>query len=575
MEPPNEGQIIMLERDEGAHRERIYIHPPDGLNVVVVEERLKIWYFSLFHWIVKLFLPKGFPNSVSKDYVPYQKYFNMQTFFGTIAGILSTQNMLCCVGITDGTILAAAVSWIYKDILAQAGKLLFMTSKGILRDSYSKRWQLYSGLIYCIAMCLDMAHSLFGRWGIVVVFFSTLLKTIESVSKTTRIALTGHHSIKGNLADVAAKSSSQEIIIKLVSSIITVLLMKYVGYNVAIFIVAMCLHTVFNYMSVRVVCLNTFNEPRFIIAVQSYLSGEFVPKTAEVNRIEPLLYNQQHSTDRWLTTFKVKIGYSVKELLRTNPRAFDLRLVERVYENHTYILFPDMRHRIMYVLMKPRTFPNTTICAYLHALILSILICAINKERLPLLQVGSHNFTTLCDTLMTSNWPRVPIRYSTNNGLRYGPSERLHCFTQLIIDQEWSQFYSGLLRSGWVLHRHLFVTGDWTVGYGMDNEPTHDINDYSESINPAAHFETFKESLQLAIAYRDAELPPVDAENVQEPVQKNTQEVHVEPNVEPEPQPTAEEIRRRWIADNEIEHIGDCVIGPQTPPARRRRPKKY
>jgi hypothetical protein len=49
-------------------------------------------------WLYKVFLPEGYPNSVSGDYLPYQMWDTMQAFCSTVTGILAHRVSMCvCV----------------------------------------------------------------------------------------------------------------------------------------------------------------------------------------------------------------------------------------------------------------------------------------------------------------------------------------------------------------------------------------------------------------------------------------------------------------------------------------------
>lgn len=53
----------------------------------------------------------------------------------------------------------------------------------------------------------------------------------------TRLAMTQHHSIRGNLADVSAKDSAQETAVNLVASFTALLIISLFGLVTYIFII--------------------------------------------------------------------------------------------------------------------------------------------------------------------------------------------------------------------------------------------------------------------------------------------------------------------------------------------------
>ena len=104
---------------------------------------MKISYYQVFackHYIQEAFLPRGYPDSVSEDYLAYQFWDTMQVrahthshsvcpdcmfpslqaFCSSITGALATLAILKGVGVGDSeaTPLAATLTWMLKGQLA-------------------------------------------------------------------------------------------------------------------------------------------------------------------------------------------------------------------------------------------------------------------------------------------------------------------------------------------------------------------------------------------------------------------------------------------------------------------------
>ena len=72
---------------------------------------------SLFYsFFQQVFLPQGFPDSVSADYVQYQLWDTLQAFCSSITGALAMKAVLGGYGVGDEskTVLAAAITWLLK-----------------------------------------------------------------------------------------------------------------------------------------------------------------------------------------------------------------------------------------------------------------------------------------------------------------------------------------------------------------------------------------------------------------------------------------------------------------------------
>lgn len=92
----------------------------------------------------------------------------------------------------------------------------------------SKKWRLRADILNDIAMGIEIfVLPKFSTIGTFILCISTCLKAIVGVAGgATRTALTQHHAIRGNLADVASKDSAQETCVNLIASIIGLILLQ-------------------------------------------------------------------------------------------------------------------------------------------------------------------------------------------------------------------------------------------------------------------------------------------------------------------------------------------------------------
>jgi hypothetical protein len=90
--------------------------------------------------IKSLFLPKGYPFSVTPDYLPFTLFQFIQSVSGTMAGTVSTQAMLHALGLGMGPALglAATTNWIIKDGFGLLGGVIFAGFMGTRFDSSPK-----------------------------------------------------------------------------------------------------------------------------------------------------------------------------------------------------------------------------------------------------------------------------------------------------------------------------------------------------------------------------------------------------------------------------------------------------
>lgn len=126
----------------------------------------------------------------------------------------------------------------------------------------------------------------------------------------TRTALTQHHAIRGNLADVSSKDNAQETCVNLFASFVGIYLLTVVENPAilhAIFIVLAILHLFANVKAVKSVVLRTFNESRYLITLEEYFRSGKVLNPHEVNKLERVTIGKTVSV-----SLNIHIGISIK-----------------------------------------------------------------------------------------------------------------------------------------------------------------------------------------------------------------------------------------------------------------------
>lgn len=129
-------------------------------RVTAEEKPLISENFALYKIFKNLFLPQGYPDSVSEDYIRYQLWDTIQAFCSTIngnelvfcivksycvrllnfifninmilTGTLSTHAILKGVGVGSDFVnpLSATITWVLKDGAGHFGKIFFAWWKG-------------------------------------------------------------------------------------------------------------------------------------------------------------------------------------------------------------------------------------------------------------------------------------------------------------------------------------------------------------------------------------------------------------------------------------------------------------
>ena len=94
------------------------------------------------------FLPEGFPDSVSEDYLSYQIWDTVQAFASSISGSLATQAVLEGIGVGDekATSLAATITWLLRHGAGMIGSIVFTWMQGSDLDYNCKKWRLFADI---------------------------------------------------------------------------------------------------------------------------------------------------------------------------------------------------------------------------------------------------------------------------------------------------------------------------------------------------------------------------------------------------------------------------------------------
>ncbi|KAG1658372.1 RUS1 family protein C16orf58 [Nymphon striatum] len=274
-----------------------------------------------------VFLPRGYPHSVSKDYLPYQIWDTVQAFSSSITHTLATEAVLKGIGVgqSDATLLAATVTWLLKDGTGMLGRILFAWNIGLFAD-----------ILNDISIMLDLLSPMFSNYFTLIVCISGVFKSIVGVAGgATRAALTQHQAIQNNLADVSAKDGSQETLVNLLALIVSLILMPMIsGHQMIIwslFFFFTSLHIFANYRAVKSVVMQTLNQSRLHFLVNYYLeSNGDILSASSANNKEPVIFLPFISESR-----KINIGCQISEVVSVSK---EFNLLKSLFKDSNYLL---------------------------------------------------------------------------------------------------------------------------------------------------------------------------------------------------------------------------------------------
>ncbi|KAJ6653360.1 hypothetical protein lerEdw1_009261, partial [Lerista edwardsae] len=434
----------------GSRRAQCYWSLPSG-RLSCIPDRKEDWrYRSLCDVFMSVFLPQGYPDSVSPDYLAYQIWDTVQAFASSITGTLATHAVLKGVGVGDetSTVTAATVTWILKGgtCLLSAygtgmlGRILFAWSKGSKLDCDAKQWRLFADVLNDTAILMEIMAPAFPACFTLIVCISGFFKCLVGVAGgATRAALTMHQARRDNMADVSAKDGSQETLVNLAGLLFSLLLVPLVADNLCLTYILYgfftTLHLYANYRAVRAVCMETLNRARLRLVLRHFLESGKVLDPALVNPREPLLLGFQKQ-------LQLTLGAPLHTVV---SHVADFQ--KALQGNSTnYLLFFNRTAGTVSVLLHQQADSVDVIKACTHALLLESLL----YQPVPASLVERESLLDLQHRLQegpdSDNWAMV---------------SESHC----LLDRIFLKFLSGLTEAGWVTDRNLLGPEEWRVDW--------------------------------------------------------------------------------------------------------------
>ncbi|XP_044187969.1 RUS1 family protein C16orf58 homolog isoform X1 [Thunnus albacares] len=371
-----------------------------------------------------VFLPQGYPESVSGDYLQYQFWDTVQAFSSSLSGTLATQASLRGVGVgnQEATVAAATVTWLLRDGTGMLGRILFAWRKGSKLDSEAKKWRLFADILNDIAMFMEILAPFFPAFFTLIVCTAGIFKSIVGVAGgATRAALTVHQARRDNMADISAKDGSQETLVNLAGLLVSLLLIPLVTDNpvltLSLFFLFTVLHLFANYKAVRSVVMETLNEARLAIVLQQYLSDRRILSPQEANLKEPVFLE-------FRKTVPIKLGVRLQEVVQS-PEELNLALKDN---NMPYLL--GVRNGSVCVCLGPDASVRDEIRAMCQAVWLRSMLSSATSREPPTQKQG--------------HWEMVHESHK-------------------MMETIFSQFLKGVEAAGWDVNRTLLDWDEWRV----------------------------------------------------------------------------------------------------------------
>ncbi|GAA0169836.1 hypothetical protein LIER_24226 [Lithospermum erythrorhizon] len=321
---------------------------------------------------------KGFPTSVTPDYVPFQFWDSLQGLSTYIRTMLSTQALLSAIGVGEksATVIGATFQWFLRDLTGMLGGVLFTFYQGSNLDSNAKMWRLVADLMNDLGMLMDLVSPLFPSAFVFIVCLGSLSRSFTGVaSGATRAALTQHFALENNAADISAKEGSQETVATMIGMALGMLLARITtGQPLVIWLLFLSLtmfHMYANYRAVRCLSLTTLNWERSSILVLHFMETCQGLSPERVSAIE-------HVLPIWITSWSLKSVNSLHRRVHLGVRISSLssqkmenllQLAGSHYRKAMYMLVEESG--TINIVMHKDSSATDVLQAFIHALVMA------------------------------------------------------------------------------------------------------------------------------------------------------------------------------------------------------------
>ncbi|OTA55236.1 DUF647-domain-containing protein, partial [Hypoxylon sp. EC38] len=246
--------------------------------------------------LMEIFLPVGYPHSVTPDYTPYQIYDSLQAFSSTIAGLLSSRAVLQGFGVGDSTssATAAVLLTVLQESTGRLATILFAHRCGQAIQPECKFYRFLADIVNDGALFLDiLAPALPSYPKVLALCGAGVLRALCGVSGgAAKAELSAHFARNGNLAELNAKDGSQETVISLLGMLVGSVVLHFVHFEADVLlwmIVLVAIHLWTNYQAVRSVQMRTLNKQRLCILLDNLLENGVILRPDQVAAKEKIM----------------------------------------------------------------------------------------------------------------------------------------------------------------------------------------------------------------------------------------------------------------------------------------------
>lgn len=380
-------QLKIREIDESGRQKSLYIAHGVDSDIKRVDTIQMTNNIPLARRLLAIFLPTGYPNTVSSDYTAYHIYNSLQAFSSSIAGLLASRAVLQGLGVGDENASAtnAMLLNVLQESMGRVATIVFAHRVGSAIEAECKMYRLLADVLNDTAMVSDCLSPMLPKLiRIPLLGASSIFRALCGVAGgSSKATLSAHFAKGGNIGELNAKDSSQETVISLLGMWVGGVVVSYATSTAATWIWLLTLvvaHLSTNYLAVRSVSMQSINRQRANIIFSSLIETGDAPNPDQIAKQERVFENSGRL--RWHDSKLIgtcEIGVPFTELLRLignlhsrTKSAQDLQVnvteILNVFADERYLLWIDAGKRRAVIILLDSADVRSQLRAWAHAL---------------------------------------------------------------------------------------------------------------------------------------------------------------------------------------------------------------
>ncbi|OBZ77610.1 RUS1 family [Grifola frondosa] len=239
-EKDDSGRLVVVYTSSSSTSSEKGLEPREQVNseLVPTQRRRVDWR----HLLNNIFLPAGYPTTVSPDYLQYQIYNALQAFCSSLASLLASRAVLQGHGVGNASASAthAILLTVLQDVFSRLTTIVAGYHLGTSLYPEAKTYRLLADVFNDVAIVLDMLspHLADVAFSIRYPFFSpasdSYLRVVSLclsgafralcgvVAGGSKAALTVHFANgTGDVGDLSAKDGSKETVLALLGMLVS------------------------------------------------------------------------------------------------------------------------------------------------------------------------------------------------------------------------------------------------------------------------------------------------------------------------------------------------------------------